>query len=414
MSTLPPGADQLAVLPAPPVPPPAPRIALAAPAGGATATLPASALAFASSPALPPTLLPAGAPVAPLDPQRLDEQALAAIAHFHQAGESENTRRSYRQALRYWLAWFELRYGRDLTLPLHPASVAQFVVDHAETRPAARDQQLPAGHDERLVAARIKAARGPLALSTIELRLAALARLHRDQQLEAPTEDAAVRRLLRNVRSAHAKAGAAPNKKAALDKSLLKRLLDTCEATPVGVRDRALLAFGFATGGRRRSEIAAADFGFLAAAADGWRYRLAHSKTNQTGAVRPQDLKPVVGEAAMALVAWLEVLDDQGVERTGRIFRRVLPGGSVGEALSPEAVRQIVKRRCALAGLQMEDFSAHSLRSGFLTEAGRRGVPLKTAMDMSGHASVATAMDYMRAGELASEPAARLLDDDQP
>jgi integrase len=93
----------------------------------------------------------------------------------------------------------------------------------------------------------------------------------------------------------------------------------------------------------------------------------------------------------VALAAWLEVLDEQGVDRTGRIFRRVLPGGSVGEALSPEAVRQIVKRRCALAGLQMEDFSAHSLRSGFLTEAGRRGVPLKTAMDMSGHSSVATA-----------------------
>jgi len=408
MSTLPSGADQLAV------PPPAPRTALAPPVGGATATLATSALPFASSPALPPTLLPAGAPVAPLDPQRLDEKALAAIAHFHRAGESENTRRSYRQALRYWLAWFEIRYGRDLALPVHPATVAQFVVDHAETRPAAGDQQLPTAHDERLVAARIKAARGPLALFTIELRLAALARLHRDQQLDAPTEDAAVRRLLRNVRSAHAKAGAAPNQKAALDKSLLKRLLETCEATPLGVRDRALLAFGFATGGRRRSEIAAADFVFLAVAPDGWRYRLAHSKTNQTGAARPQDVKPVVGEAATALAAWLEVLEDQGVERTGRIFRRVHPGGAIGQALSPEAVRQVVKRRCALAGLQIEDFSAHSLRSGFLTEAGRRGVPLKVAMDMSGHSSVTTAMGYMRAGELASEPAARLLEDEQP
>jgi integrase len=347
----------------------------------------------------------------PLDPHRLDDAAVAAIAHFQTVGESENTRRSYRQALRYWLAWFELRYGRDLTLPVHPATVAQFVVDHAATRPAARDQQLPAAHDERLVAARIKAARGPLALSTIELRLAALARLHRDQKLDAPTEDPAVRRLLRNVRATHAKAGAVPNKKAALDKALLRRLLDTCEATPLGVRDRALLAFGFATGGRRRSEIAAADFAFLTAAADGWRYRLGHAKTNQTGAARPQDLKPVVGEAAAALAAWLEVLDDHGVQRAGRIFRRMHRGGAIGEVLSPAAVREIVRGRCALAGLQMQDFSAHSLRSGFLTEAGRRGVPLKTAMDLSGHSSVTTAVGYMRAGELGNEPAARLLDD---
>lgn len=381
-------------------------MALASPVGAAP-----SANALAGFDGQPPVLLPAGAVLGPLDPERLDQKALAAIAHFHQQGESENTRRSYHQALRYWLAWFELRYGRELSLPVHPATVAQFVVDHAETEPAARDQQLPPEHDERLVAARFKAQTGPFALSTIELRLAALARLHRDQQLPSPTEDPAVRRLFRNVRSTQAKAGAAPNKKAALDKDLLRRLLATCEDTPLGVRDRALLAFGFATGGRRRSEIAAADFAHLEAVGDGYRYTLAHSKTNQTGARRPQDIKPVVGEAAQALTAWLDVLDEQGVERRGRIFRRVLRGGFVGPAMTPHAVREIVRSRCELAGLHMEDFSAHSLRSGFLTEAGRRGVSLKAAMDMSGHSSVATAMGYMRAGELASEPAARLLDE---
>jgi integrase len=361
----------------------------------------------------PPALLPAGTALGPLDPERLDQKALAAIAHFHQEGESENTRRSYHQALRYWLAWFELRYGRELTLPVHPATVAQFVVDHAETKPAARDQQLPAEHDARLVAARFKAQAGPLALSTIQLRLAALARLHRDQQLPSPTEDPAVHRLLRNVRSTQAKAGAAPNKKSALDRALIDRLLATCDDTPLGVRDRALLAFGFATGGRRRSEIAAADFAHLEATSDGnYRYTLAHSKTNQSGARRPQDIKPVVGHAARALTAWLEVLEEQGNERRGRIFRRMLRGGFVGGPMTPHAVREIVRSRCELAGLHVDDFSAHSLRSGFLTEAGRRGVPLKAAMDMSGHSSINTAMGYMRAGELASEPAARLLEGD--
>lgn len=359
-------------------------------------------------------MLPAAAPVAPLHPERLDDDALAAIAQFQSTGESENTRRGYRQALRYLLAWYQIRYGGKLQLPVHVATVAQFVIDHAESGPAAGDQQLPPAHDARLVAAGVKARRGPLALATIEHRLAALARAHRDQRLPSPVEDAALRRLLRNVRSTQAKAGAAPNKKAALDKELLKRLLATCEATPLGVRDRALLAFGWSTGGRRRSEIARADFAFLTGTSDGFRYRLAHSKTNQSGAVRPQDLKPVVGDAAAALQAWLDVLDDQGVVRVGRIFRQVLRGGFVGEALSPAAVREIVKRRCELAGLDSADFSAHSLRAGFLTEAGRRGVPLKAAMDMSGHTSVETAMGYMRAGELASEPAARLLDDEQP
>lgn len=359
-----------------------------------------------------PVPLPAIGSVAPLHPERLDADAVAAIAQFQATGESESTRRGYRQALRYWLAWFQLRYGDQLQLPVHVATVAQFVLDHAESQPGKGDQQLPPSHDAQLVAAGIKARPGALAMATIKHRLAALSRAHRDRVLPSPVEEALVRRLLRNVRSTQASNGAAPNQKAALDKALLKRLLDTCHQTPIGVRDRALLSFGFATGGRRRCEITNADFAFLTRTSDGWTYRVAKSKTNQTGTVRVQDLKPVVGDAAAALHAWLEVLEEQHVERTGRIFRQVLRGGIVGEALSPAAVREIVRRRCALAGLNETDFSAHSLRSGFLTEAGRRGIPLNVAMDLSGHTSVNTAKGYMRAGDLMDEPAARLLDDE--
>lgn len=188
------------------------------------------------------------------------------------------------------------------------------------------------------------------------------------------------------------------------------RLLATCDATPQGVRDRALLAFGFATGGRRRSEIADAAFAQLASASDGYRFRLGHSKTNQSGKARPDDAKPVVGEAARALGAWLELLDDQGIAREGKIFRRVLKGGHIAGPLTPAAVRLIVQRRCAAAGLDEGEFSAHSLRAGFLTEAGKRGMPINEAMAMSGHTSVATAVGYMRTEELARSGVARLLD----
>lgn len=119
----------------------------------------------------------------------------------------------------------------------------------------------------------------------------------------------------------------------------------------------------------------------------------------------------MIGEAAKALQAWLEVMEDQGVDRTARIFRQVLRGGFVGGELSGHAVREIVKRRCDMAGLNPDEFSAHSLRSGFLTEAGKRGVSLKAAMNLSGHSSVVTALGYMREGEVGAEPAARLLDD---
>jgi site-specific recombinase XerD len=45
--------------------------------------------------------------------------------------------------------------------------------------------------------------------------------------------------------------------------------------------------------------------------------------------------------------------------------------GKWSEALTPQVVRYIVKRRAELAGLTSVGFSTHSLRSGFMTEAGR-------------------------------------------
>lgn len=43
----------------------------------------------------------------------------------------------------------------------------------------------------------------------------------------------------------------------------LEALIDTCDDTLEGLRDRALLYFAFASGGRRRSEVAAADLSDL-------------------------------------------------------------------------------------------------------------------------------------------------------
>ena len=81
----------------------------------------------------------------------------------------------------------------------------------------------------------------------------------------------------------------------------------------------------------------------------------------------------------------------------------------MGEALSPAAVRDIVKERCALAGIDGA-FAAHSLRSGFVTEAGRQEVPLAETMAMTGHRSVATVVGYFRSESGLSTRAAHLMD----
>ncbi|MPM80735.1 hypothetical protein SDC9_127785 [bioreactor metagenome] len=134
-----------------------------------------------------------------------------------------------------------------------------------------------------------------------------------------------------------------------------------------------------------------------------FEYTLAYSKTNQSAADRPENRKPIEGSAANALRAWLGV---SGVT-DGRIFRQVRKNGSLGGPLSPSAVRDIVKYRAQLAELP-DNYSAHSLHSGFVTEAAAQNVPLADTMAMTGHRSVASVLGYFRPTGMSK--AAKLLD----
>jgi integrase len=220
-----------------------------------------------------------------------------------------------------------------------------------------------------------------------------------------PCHDSKVKELLSRIRKAYAKRGIQPNKKEALTKDPLLAMLDTCDETLRGKRDRALLLFAWASGGRRRSEVVNANMKFLKRVSGGFIYTLAYSKTNQTGQQRPENEKPLLGTAGTALNAWL---DASGIIE-GAIFRQVRKGGQIGAALAAAAVRDIVKYRCGLAGT-LGDFSAHSLRSGFVTEAGRQNMPLAETMAMTGHRSVATVLAYSRAGASLSSKVAVLFD----
>ena len=214
---------------------------------------------------------------------------------------------------------------------------------------------------------------------------------------------------MKNVRSGDSKRGVKPHKQAALTKEPLQAVLATCDDSPRGRRDRALLLFGWASGGRRRSEIAGATMENLRKVGSrGYLYTLGHSKTNQDGKVNPNDDKPIAGIAAQALEQWLHV---SGITE-GPIFRRILKGGRVlDEGLDPTAVRKIVKARCLQAGL-VGDFSAHSLRSGFVTEAGRRRMDTADAMAMTGHRNYETFMGYYRAEDPLNREASRMMLDD--
>jgi integrase len=82
----------------------------------------------------------------------------------------------------------------------------------------------------------------------------------------------------------------------------------------------------------------------------------------------------------------------------------------MSKLFSGQAIWLIVKRRAQLAGL-VGDFGAHSLRSGFVTEAGRQNVPLGEGMALTGHRSVSMFLRYFQPGALQLSAAANLMKD---
>ena len=322
-----------------------------------------------------------------LVPEALAPKADQALQALIRQGSSENTGRSYRAALRYWAGWFQARFRQPMSLPVAEATVLQFVVDHAGRSLDSGEvgAELPADIDHALVAAGLKAKPGPVAIATLVHRMAVLSQAHVRAQISNPCHAPAVREALARAKRVYAKRGDAPRKKPALTRAPLEAVLATCDDTLRGKRDRALLLFAWASGGRRRSEVALARHEDLRCEEDGFTYTVGLSKTNQTGEPRPEDQKPIAGIAAHALEAWIQASSVS----TGAIFRRITRTGHLGAGLSSSAVRDIVKAHCAAAGLD-PTFSAHSLRSGVITEAGRPGVALSETMARSGQRSNGT------------------------
>jgi integrase len=367
-----------------------------------------------------------------LEPGALSDAATRAVKAFFHEGQSRNTARTYRTALQYWGAWHALRYGTPLPAPVHPSVVQQFIVDHLEHDPTRAEPEvtpftkteqttqhlLPPAIDRHLVDLGYKKQTGPWSLPTVITRLAALSKAHEvyrvdNPQLQLgpeanPLRDPAVRQLLGAIRRAYARRGHIPRRPSAATAPVLEALLASCGDDLIGVRDRALLLFGWASGGRRRSEITSATLENLHRDGGGFIYELTVSKTNQSGTRDPKNLKPIQGSAAVALQRWLAKLLEAGITE-GALFRGIR-NGKIAGPLNPDSVREIIRRHAKASDQPLGRISAHSLRSGFVTEAAKQDIPLGETMALTGHRSVQTVMGYYRAGEVGKSRASRLLD----
>jgi integrase len=206
--------------------------------------------------------------------------------------------------------------------------------------------------------------------------------------------------------------GGPPQKAAALTLPMLRRLLATCDAGARGRRDRALLLFGFA-GALRRSELVALQVEDVAIVAGGLGCASAGPRPTRPGrgprsacrAARHAETCP-----ARAFDAWQAVAK----RKAGPLFRKISTAGRIGDAaLHLDAVRRILSRPIAMAGITVEGFdrlSAHALRVGFITAAYDKGVRDEDIMRHTRHRDLRTMRGYVQRAGLVSESPAGMLD----
>jgi integrase len=282
-----------------------------------------------------------------------------------------------------------------------------------EQRAVEPSHGMPADVEEELRQQGFLRVSGPHAPATVRRRLANWSTLTRWRGLEgsfsSPSVKSAIRLAVRainwprNRKSANAITG-----------DILSKLLATCSGKDLtALRDRAILMVAFASGGRRRSEVASLRTEQLVKqvpVTDENGSPLPslgiHLGRTKTSGADHDEIVYLTGPPIEALTRWLEAAK---IDK-GSVFRKVDRWGNVSlRALEPSAINRIVKQRAQMAGLEPGEFSAHGLRSGYLTEAANRGIPLPEAMEQSRHRSVQQASEYYNNAKRPSGRASRLL-----
>ncbi|MCQ9147586.1 site-specific integrase [Brucella anthropi] len=346
----------------------------------------------------------------------LTDDDVETLRHLVNEGMGENTLRALTSDLAYLEAWSTAATGNPLPFPAPEALLLKFVAHHLwrpQQREIEPDHGMPAGVEEELRQQGFLRVSGPHAPATVRRRLANWSTLTRWRGLEgsfsSPSVKSAIRLAVRALNRPRSRKSAN-----AITGDILGKLLATCSGEDLtAIRDRAILMVAFASGGRRRSEVAGLRLEQLVKQApvtdvDGSplpSLGIHLGRTKTSGADHDETVY-LTGRPVEALTRWLEAAR---IDK-GSVFRKVDRWGNVaGRALEPSAINQIVKQRVQMAGLDPSEFSAHGLRSGYLTEAANRGIPLPEAMEQSRHRSVQQASDYYNNAKRRSGRASRLI-----
>jgi integrase len=319
----------------------------------------------------PPALLPSAGRLS----GRLAALAETAKAYARSA-QADNTQRAYAADWRQFASWLR-RQGLAETPP-DPEAVGLYLASQVERGGA------------------------ELSVTTLERRLSGIAWRYRQLGVPLDIRDRHIATVLAGIRRRHARP---PAQKAAIFADELLAMLAVLEMDLRGLRDRAILAIGFA-GGLRRSEIVGLDCGpDETEDGSGWieifpegALLTIRGKTGWREVEIGRGSRPETCPVAL-LETWMRL----GRISHGPLYRAIARknGGVSAERLADKHVVRLVKTCALAAGLRGDlaegerrlAFGGHSLRAGLASSAQIEEAHVQKHL---GHASAEMTRRYQR------------------
>ena len=186
--------------------------------------------------------------------QIFSPEGSAALTELYRRGTPANTLRAWERDLAYIAAWKAASFGQPLVWPEEDRVALRFVLGHSSDL---ADHPGPAQTAaQSLIDLGLRRSLAYPAPATLDCRIASWRAFHRMRNLASPFAAPLIAAARQKARHAAARPRQ-PKSPRPITRDVLEQLLATCDDSLRGLRDRAILMLGFASGGRRRSEITA-------------------------------------------------------------------------------------------------------------------------------------------------------------
>jgi len=168
---------------------------------------------------------------------------------------------------------------------------------------------------------------------------------------------------------------------------LIVNVIDKDKNEKRKVKNKALILVGFA-GGFRRSELVGILFEDIDFVPEGVKIFIKRSKTDQSGEGMTKGI-PYFSNSEYCPVISLRNWLEKSKIKSGKVFD-----------MSDKSVALTIKKYTAIAGLDSNKYSGHSLRSGFATSAAELGAEERSIMAMTGHKTTQMVRRYIHEANL--------------